>query len=240
MMIDQEEWSTIRSLSMLRTTILSASVCPPTKLRSGCQHGLQRPKRTLRSLNLGSQIQDTTKFLLDLAPSLIGTSPTTIPELSSELVLHTFWSENCQSRTSTLDVVSSTSTCSASCKMEPEEEWPQLDQFSSTTTNGSTELFWTTQTSSGWTCQESCQRVHQFQMPIESGDIDRTQCSISTIELATDIDTESLVTFHGMDLWTSQLCHTSTTQALTLSTEPSRETSLLPHNADDRSYIHFI
>ena len=234
-MIDREEWSTINRPTTSKTTTWSVSVCLLTRSRSGFHPGLQRLKRKSTSLPPGSQEANTTRSSLVQPRSLTGIGPTTPPELRSDASSLLPWSEKCQSRVSTLDLSLHTSTSLLSYPEELEEVSDSKDPSWCTIISSIRDHFSTTQTCSGGILEEFCQRTHQCQTPIQSGDIDRLQSIISITRRAIDTEWESQDTSNGMAHRTSQLCHSFTTLEPMSLTVPSRETAVQPLSSDDSS-----
>jgi len=232
-MTDSEDSWTIRLRTTLKTMSWSVSVCRPTRLTNGYPSGLPRQRRNLTFWLHGSQETRPMKSLQDQLSHQTTTGPTMPLEhrLDASWVLPSL--ESCQSRTSTWDAGSPTHTWSFSCLVVLAEVWDSRDQSCSTTIGSMSALFSTTQTSSGGMCAEFCHATHQFQMPIASGALDRLQCSISTIVLATDTEWECLDTLHGMAPWTNQSCHTSLIRARMSLTVHSRETLTQRHSLSE-------
>ena len=82
LMIDKEEWSTIKLLIMYKTTILFVSVCLHMRLKSGSQSGLHRQRKNLIFLHHGSQEAKQMKCLLDLLKNQISTGQIMPQELN--------------------------------------------------------------------------------------------------------------------------------------------------------------
>lgn len=234
-MIDREEWSIIRLLITLRTMSLSASVYRRTMSKSGSLNGLHRHKRILIFWSPGSQETKSTTSSQDHPRTQHTTGPTMLQELSSEYCLDLPSSGSFQSKTSMLDAGLHTPTWCSSYLKELVVVSDISVQLWCTITGSTRELWWTTQISGGGTCAEFCQETHQFQMPTESGELDRLQSSISTTRCAIDTEWEDLDTCHGTVPWTNQLCHSSTIRDPMSSTVPSRETVTLPHNSSEQA-----
>jgi len=232
-MIEWEEWLTIRPLSTLRTTTWFVSVSPSTPWRSGFQAGPTRPRRISIFSHPGSQKARLKTSLSDQSPSPTGTGPTTPPEVNLESSLDWLLSESSQLRTSTSDAGCLTSTWCSSFLRDSEEVSDTKDQLSCTTISSTLELWWTIQISSGGTLPEFSQRTHQFQMPTESGELDKLQYSINTTRPVIDTELESQDMFHGTVLKINQSCHILSMLVQMLSTVPSRETATpLPHSSE--------
>ena len=233
-MIEWEEWLTIKLLSTLRTTTWFVSVSPSTPWRNGFQHGPKRPRRISIFSHPGSQRARLKTSLWDQSPSPTGTGPIMPPEANLESSLVWLLSESSQSRTSTSDAGYLTSTLCSSSLRDSEEVWDIKDQLWCTTISSMLELWWTIQISSGGTLLEFSQRTHQFQMLIESGELDKLQSSINTTRPVTDTELESQDMFHGTALKINQSCHILWMLVQMLSTVPSRETATpLPHSSED-------
>jgi len=233
MMIDKEDsWITKLQIT-LRTTNSSVLVCLLTRSKSGFHHGHLKQRRNLISSPHGSQETKSTKSSWDQLKSPTGTGLTMQAELNSDAFLVLQWLESFQLRISTSDAGFHTHTWCSSYQRDSEEVLDTRDQSCSTIIDSTRGLYWISQIFTGGMCAEFFQRTHQFQMPTESGELDRLQSSINTIRSVIDTEWESLDIFHGMDLCPSQLCHISSIRDPMSSTVPSRETPTLPQHLSD-------
>jgi len=239
MMIKWERRSTTKEQNTLRMENSSVSVFQNISWKRNF-HSSAKKLRKSSPISFQSLIKTMLReFFQDQDSAPLNTHWAMITGLTSGSSCLISLSENCQSRISTLDPLSCTSTWHGSCSDSTEKVSQLETQSSCRESKDISSHCSTTQTSTGGQLEELFHQSQSDHLTRSTGDWDRLQSSINITDVFIDTDTESQDIFLGTVPETSQSCHTSSTVEQVSSTEPTERIQIALQLSNDHIELQF-